>query len=340
MKKGKEYELLIERLYRQLEPNADIVQDDYIFGRDSETKRQIDISIRYRFLGIDHLVIVQAKDYTRPAGVKAVDELQGVVKDVNANKGILICAKGFSKHAKDYAKNVGIELLTVHEASKKNWETEVKIKVRKTVHTFDSNASGWIKIADLAGKQARMDLDFFSYDKVNIIGLTDIISDHILKKHSWKDIRKGRKITLDFKNLSLYSMINEEFRPVESGYIEIQYTNSKTQVFLETPANYIYQVDHLSNTKTLHNLTISIESLNEIISPDYQPEEIFDLSTGFDINILTYNFKDAGFTSNFEFAVPGGIIGPSAIKDRKIMLLDDRAERIIKLENTLRQRPK
>lgn len=53
MKKGKEYEILIKKLYRSLEPNANIIQDDYILGRDTNTMRQIDVAIRFKFLGLD-----------------------------------------------------------------------------------------------------------------------------------------------------------------------------------------------------------------------------------------------------------------------------------------------
>src|SRR5690606_3421231 len=152
MSKGKQYELLVEKLFKQLAPNAEIKQDDYILGKNSNTKRQIDVSIRFKNMGISYLTIIQAKDYSRPADIKVVDEFKSVIEDTLANKGILICSKGFTKKAKEYGKKVGIELLSIHEASNKNWQTIVYIRIKKTVHKIKLDAKLGIQFYNNTGK--------------------------------------------------------------------------------------------------------------------------------------------------------------------------------------------
>lgn len=80
-----------------------------------ETKRQIDVSIRWTF-GVDkYLTIVQAKDHGRRADIKVVDEFLSVIRDVKATGGILICRSGFTKNAHTYARNCGVSLVNVHD---------------------------------------------------------------------------------------------------------------------------------------------------------------------------------------------------------------------------------
>lgn len=60
-----------------------------------------------------------------------VGEFASVITDLGASKGILICSAGFTKGAKDYANRLKIDLCTAHDASKKEWQTEIQIPVIK-----------------------------------------------------------------------------------------------------------------------------------------------------------------------------------------------------------------
>jgi len=52
-----------------------------------------------------------------------------VVEDVRANRGMLICRSGFTKDAKTYAENTGIELYNIHDAEKKEWNLNISIPI-------------------------------------------------------------------------------------------------------------------------------------------------------------------------------------------------------------------
>jgi hypothetical protein len=127
----KDYENLIHKIYTELEPDLDVRKNDYIQGRESGKKRQIDISIRSRIAGHKILIIVQAKKLKRQAGIKEIGEFDAVIRDVQATRGIFICHSGFTKSVKEYAKNLKIDLCTAHDASKQDWQTKIEVPVIK-----------------------------------------------------------------------------------------------------------------------------------------------------------------------------------------------------------------
>lgn len=122
-----DYQKLAATIYRELEGNAIVTHDDKIRGRDTGLERQIDVSIRANIAGHDLLIIVQAKDHTRPADVNIVGEFKSVIADVGASKGVLICSNGFTETALEYGKTVGIDLCTAHDAQSRKWTMGLKI---------------------------------------------------------------------------------------------------------------------------------------------------------------------------------------------------------------------
>ncbi len=158
------FEKIIERIYESIAPNAIVKHNDSVKGRDSGIYRQIDVSIRFKEVGSDFLVIVQARDYKKPADVNVIGEFASVVKDVGASKGVLICNAGFTSTAKTMAKNLGIDLCSAHDAEIKNWRTTLLIPVlweRLTPHvqfslhlnlepgdSISENVRGWVLSTD------------------------------------------------------------------------------------------------------------------------------------------------------------------------------------------------
>jgi hypothetical protein len=335
MKAGKEYELLIEQLYRDLEPNAIITYDDHIYDAQAKIKRQIDVSIKYQFAGVSHLIIIEVKDYKHKADISVVDKFQQVIEDVNANKGILICSKGFSKTALNKAKSYGIECLTVHSALNKKWETLVKIPVKKLIHEFSLKDSFVLNIAHKAGKKVKMLPDTFSYDGINIINSTDIIIDHIIKKMGWNYIKKRKTIKLDLKNLNIYHYFDDEMLLIEKGFFEINYLKSSIKKFYIEPTNYLYSSDQINKTNKLHNLTISQETLDDILHKNENNKEINEPEI---ITATLFKFNDNSYRMNFGFNVKGGIEGNFFVKGNELMEINDRNKSILELENLLKSK--
>jgi len=127
MNNWKEFEKLVAKIYSDLQPGSKVTHNDKIVGKETGKERQIDVSIRANLAGHDMLIVIQARKRKRPADINAVGEFASVVKDVRASKGVLICNTGFTKKAKEYASNIGVDLCSVHDAQSRDWELDIKI---------------------------------------------------------------------------------------------------------------------------------------------------------------------------------------------------------------------
>ncbi len=127
----KEYEDLIYRIYKELEPLGKVTKNDSIQGTDSGIPREIDISLRTKVANHEILMIIEAKKTKRPVTQQVIDGFKSVIQDVRAAKGIIICNSGFTKAVKENAKKYGIDILSAHDASKIDWQTEIQIPVIK-----------------------------------------------------------------------------------------------------------------------------------------------------------------------------------------------------------------
>src|SRR6266536_4638350 len=123
------YEELAHKIVSDLMPYATVELDDHISGRDSEADRQIDVSARWLDGDQEYLMVVQVRDRKRRADVNTIGEFKSVIQDVKAHKGVLVCSGGFSKQAITYARNTGISLFSLHDATSTNWATELTIPI-------------------------------------------------------------------------------------------------------------------------------------------------------------------------------------------------------------------
>jgi Restriction endonuclease len=114
-----EYEAFAHEIVTALAPFVTVTHDDHIVGRESEARRQIDISARWTDGGDENLLIVQVKDCKRKADVNTVGEFRSVIQEIGAQKGILICSGGFSKPAGTYPRNLGLLLWSLADARSK-----------------------------------------------------------------------------------------------------------------------------------------------------------------------------------------------------------------------------
>ena len=134
MKAGSEYEAFVFDAFQRFFPKLKVVKNDRILGMETGLMREIDVSMRTEVAGAEILYIVQAKDHSRPADVNMIGTFSAVIRDVGASKGFLICAAGFAQTIRDYARTLGIELLTVEDINSNRWTTAVEIPVARIVY--------------------------------------------------------------------------------------------------------------------------------------------------------------------------------------------------------------
>lgn len=125
----KELEYLVAMIQEQLSPEANVQHNVMLDGVDSETKRQIDVLVEQNIGQYTMRIVIDCKDYSKPVDVKGVEEFQGLVQDVRAHKGALVCPAGFTKSALKRAKKLQIDLYRPVSTGKHKWQAEVTAPV-------------------------------------------------------------------------------------------------------------------------------------------------------------------------------------------------------------------
>ena len=133
MKSGTKFEKLTERIFALLVKNPEYEKVEHnvkLEGKDGS--RQIDVLIISEIANMKIKTIVECKDYSGKVSVGVVDVLRSVMEDVNANKGVIVSANGFSSTAIKKARRLGISLYTAHEALSDKWKIDIEIPVLVT----------------------------------------------------------------------------------------------------------------------------------------------------------------------------------------------------------------
>jgi len=111
------YERMIARLIADQTPaNLCVTPNAQIIGRISKIPRQIDVLIESRHDTDNSVrIIVDAKKRNRKIDITHVESLLGVMADVGASHGYLVCPSGYTEAAEMRAqKNVKIRLVPLH----------------------------------------------------------------------------------------------------------------------------------------------------------------------------------------------------------------------------------
>lgn len=126
--KWKKFEELVADIQSVLvQENFIVKANDKIIGVDSETLRQVDVSIRGKVGQIDLLIVLEAKDKNIPVDIKGLEEFIGLAHDVRAHKAGMVSAKGFTKSAKTKAIKASIDMYTVLDTRDHEWQSVLKI---------------------------------------------------------------------------------------------------------------------------------------------------------------------------------------------------------------------
>jgi hypothetical protein len=122
---ARDLEILVAKIQQQLAPNAEVIHDARLEGRLSGRQRQIDVLVRQRIGQYEMKIVLDCKDYARPVDVKGVEEFHGLIDDVGANKGALVCPRGFTEAAKPRAAGWQIDLYSPIDTDPHKWQVKV-----------------------------------------------------------------------------------------------------------------------------------------------------------------------------------------------------------------------
>jgi hypothetical protein len=107
--------------------DSDVRHNDSIYGYESKTNRQIDISIRSKVGAYSILIAVECKDYKDPVDVTDVDAFISKIQDVRAHKGVMISAKGFTEAAQNRAEHNDIDLRQLIDTDSLHWGADISV---------------------------------------------------------------------------------------------------------------------------------------------------------------------------------------------------------------------
>ena len=116
MNKWRAYERLIAHLTADEynDHSYTVIPNACVTGYISNRKRQIDVLVDYRYdTKLSTRIIVDAKDRKRAIDIKEVEAFEGLMKDVNAKRGVLVCSNGHTVAALRRAQeHIGIKLVS------------------------------------------------------------------------------------------------------------------------------------------------------------------------------------------------------------------------------------
>lgn len=127
---------------------------DYLFKRDtkihgviSQTPRQIDVLIEAQVLDSPVRIIVDAKMRTQPIDVNDIESFIAMMADVQANRGILVSTKGYTKTAilrahNEINQDVELDVLSLEEL--KSFQGTLAIPFSGNFGVLLSAPFGWV----------------------------------------------------------------------------------------------------------------------------------------------------------------------------------------------------
>ncbi len=125
----KQLEILIAKIQQELAPEATVSHNVKLMGRQSGTPRQIDVLVQQQVGQYEMRIIIDCKDHAVPVDVNGVGEFLAVINDVGAQKGAMVCPKGFTEAAKTFAKNGQIDLYSPVDTDPHKWQVKTTAPV-------------------------------------------------------------------------------------------------------------------------------------------------------------------------------------------------------------------
>lgn len=111
-----EFEEWVAELFKAVAPGLDglhVTLGERVEGVDGTY--DFDATVRYRWAGLEFVVVVEAKRHTNPIKRELVQVLHSKIQSIGAHKGVMISTAPFQRGALDFAKVHGIALVSVTE---------------------------------------------------------------------------------------------------------------------------------------------------------------------------------------------------------------------------------
>jgi hypothetical protein len=110
-RKGRALEQLVAGLEEVLGPTDVVIKSpEYIVGRNTGTRREVDVSLRTKIGSSEMLVIIECRDRQVRQDARWIEQVASKLEDVRANKAVAVCPGGFTEGARKLAEAKQIDL--------------------------------------------------------------------------------------------------------------------------------------------------------------------------------------------------------------------------------------
>lgn len=125
-----DFEILTADIQKKLSGvGCKVTHNDSIYGHDSKTMRQIDVSCISMVGSSEVLIAIECKNYSKRLDVNDIGKIYAMHNDVRANKSVVVSANGYTKNALKLGKSNGMDLLIVADTGEHNWKTDIKVPI-------------------------------------------------------------------------------------------------------------------------------------------------------------------------------------------------------------------
>jgi hypothetical protein len=114
MKAGRQFELVVADVVREMDPNAKVTRSVWIKGPDGA--RELDVLVEGTVAGNPRRIHIECRDYNpkrRPIGIEQIDALESKHRDLNVDVSLLCSNAGFTEEAIRKATRSKIGLVAV-----------------------------------------------------------------------------------------------------------------------------------------------------------------------------------------------------------------------------------
>ena len=127
---GTGYEMLTEEIFEKLRKNSPFSSvERNVKIPTPHGDREIDILLKTISFDMEIRTMVECKNHTRKVDVKYLDAIVSKMKDVKANKAVIVSSKGFTSGAKSKAREYDVMLCVAQEALNDNWNIDIEIPI-------------------------------------------------------------------------------------------------------------------------------------------------------------------------------------------------------------------
>jgi len=128
-KESVEYERLTQSVYqaivKQEGHNIDVQHNVSVPGK-SGVEHQVDVLWRFQIAGVEHLVLIECKNYATALTLEKVRNFFAVLHDIGNCNGLMVTRTGFQSGVVQFANHYGIGLKLLRPPKPEDWEGRVK----------------------------------------------------------------------------------------------------------------------------------------------------------------------------------------------------------------------